>query len=35
MSPAWRTQSNRDDQKLSLGSFLRPKSKEFVVCHDP
>jgi hypothetical protein len=22
-------------QKLSLGSFLRPKSKEFVVCHDP
>jgi hypothetical protein len=22
-------------QKLSLGSFLRPKSKEIVVCHDP
>jgi hypothetical protein len=22
-------------QKLSLGSFLRPKSKEFEVCHDP
>jgi len=22
-------------QKLSLGSFLRPKSKQFVVCHDP
>ena len=25
----------RCNQKLSLGSFLRPKSKEFVVCHDP
>jgi hypothetical protein len=22
-------------QKLSLGSLLRPKSKEIVVCHDP
>jgi ATP-dependent DNA ligase len=24
-----------EDWALSLGSFLRPKSKQFVVCHDP